>query len=114
MFHTHGSLIISRSLVQQLTAVFLSGDRGRQVDGDHLKKSFTGWQPATHHGLQQGFALFIAILDVQLDVQLLDQLGGFILLEVHDGIKHLQREGDGSVESYNYSELTYSITWHWV
>lgn len=62
------------------------------MDGDHLQQSLSGGQPAAHHSLQQGFALFILILCVQLDVQLLNQFGGFLFLEVHDGIEHLENE----------------------
>lgn len=92
MHRTHGSFIISGSFVKQLAAVPLGRDGRGQVDGDHLKQSFSGGQPATHHSLQQRLAFLILVLGVQLDVQLLDQLGDFLLLKVHDGIEHLEIE----------------------
>ena len=86
---THGSFIVTRSFIEQLTTVLLGRDGGGQVDGDHLEQGLSGWQPATHHSLQQGLALLLLVLIVQLDVQLLYQLGRLLLLEVHDGVKHL-------------------------
>lgn len=88
--HTHGRLIISWSFIEQLTAVLLGSDRRRQVDGDHLQKSFSSRQPATHDSLQERLTLLVLFLRIQLDLQLLDQFGSLLLLEVHDGIKHLK------------------------
>lgn len=88
--HTHGSLVISRSFIEELTTVLLGSDRGRQVNGDHLQKGFSSRQPAAHDSLQERLALLILVLIIQLDVHLLDQFGSFILSEVHDGIKHLE------------------------
>lgn len=89
--NTHGSLVVSGSFVQQLTAVLLGSDGGWQVDGDHLQKSFSSGEPATHHSLQERLALLVLVLRIQLDIQLLDQFSGFLLLEVHDGVEHLAR-----------------------
>lgn len=90
MVHTHGGLVIGWPLVEQLTAVFLCGDRGRQVDGDHLEQGVSRGQPAAHHSLEQWLALLVLVLAVQFDVQLLDQLGRLLLPEVHDGVEHLK------------------------
>lgn len=89
-FRTHGSLIISRSFVEELTTVLLGSDGGRQVNGDHLQKGFSSRQPAAHDSLQERLTLLIFVLIIQLDVHLLDQCGSFFLPEVHDGIKHLE------------------------
>ena len=42
--------------------------------------------------LEKGFSLFLLVIGVQLDVELLNQLLCLVFLEVHDGIKHLQND----------------------
>lgn len=48
---TYGSLIVRGALVEQLAAILLGCDGGRQVDGDHLQQGISSWQPPPHHGL---------------------------------------------------------------
>lgn len=87
---THGGLVVSRPFVKQLAAVFLCSDGGGQVDGDHLEQSLSGRQPASHHSLQQGLPLLLLVLRVQFDAKLIDEFGCLVLLEIHDGVKHLE------------------------
>ena len=44
-----------------------------------------------HDGLEKGFPLLLAVLRVEFDLQFLNHLGRLVFLEVHDGIKHLER-----------------------
>ena len=43
-----------------------------------------------HDGLHQGLSFFVLILIGNLDVKLLHEGSGLLLLEVHDGIEHLE------------------------
>lgn len=60
------------------------------MDGDHLEQSLSGRQPASHHSLQQGLPLLLLVLRVQFDAKLIDEFGCLVLLEIHDGVKHLE------------------------
>ena len=44
-----------------------------------------------HDGLEKGFPLLLAVLRVEFYLQFLNHLGRLVFLEVHDGIKHLER-----------------------
>ena len=77
------------TFVQHLHTVLLGGDGRWQVDGYHLKKSITSWQPVAHDGLHQGLSLLVLVLVGDLDLELFHQLGGLVLFELHDGVKHL-------------------------
>jgi len=89
---THGGLVVPRPFIAQLTAVFLCSDGGGQVDGDHLEQGLPSRQPTPHHSLQQGLPLFLLVLRVEFHIQLLNQFGCLVLLEIHDGIKNLDSE----------------------
>lgn len=87
---THGNSVIRRSFIKELAAILLGGDRGRQMNGDHLQEGVSSGQPAAHHRLQEGFTLLVLIVGIQLDVKLLDHFCSFLLLEIHDGIENLK------------------------
>eukprot|EP00043_Microstomoeca_roanoka_P011771 m.111338 g.111338 ORF g.111338 m.111338 type:complete len:377 (-) comp15293_c0_seq1:145-1275(-) len=78
-----------RAFVEELHTVVLGSDGGRKVDGNHLKESLTGREPAAHHGLHEGLTLEGLLLSIELNVELLDELGGNVMLEVHDGVEDL-------------------------
>lgn len=84
---TDGGLVIHGTFVQGLDSVSLSGGGRRQVDDDHFQESFTGGQELSHNSLQQGLTLLILFILQELDLELFQKLGDFVLLEVHDGGK---------------------------
>ena len=52
--------------------------------------------------LEKGFSLFLLVIGVQLDVELLNQLLCLVFLEVHDGIKHLQNDKKNNMKVTHY------------
>ena len=61
------------------------------MDTDHEEEGLASGQPCPHDDLHQGLSLLLEIIDLHLglDAQLVEQLVGLILLEVHDGVEHL-------------------------
>ena len=61
------------------------------MDDNHLEHSLTSRQPVPHHTFHQrlAFLLQFLVFELALDVQLVQELVGFVLLEVHDGVKDL-------------------------
>ncbi|KNC26657.1 hypothetical protein FF38_01376 [Lucilia cuprina] len=45
VLNSDGGFIIMRTFIQHFHTVFLGNDGRRQMDGNHLKQSFTSWQP---------------------------------------------------------------------
>jgi hypothetical protein len=80
-----GRLVVHGTLVQGLDTVSLSGGGRGQVDDNHLQQRVTGGQELSHDRLQQGLALEVLLLGQELDLELLEQGGDLLLLEVHDG-----------------------------
>lgn len=84
-------LVIKGTLVQLLSSVLLSSDGGRQVNNNHLEHGFASGQPVPHDAFHQRFAFLLKFLMLQfsLDVQFVEKLVSFFLLEVHDGVEDL-------------------------
>ena len=61
------------------------------MNNDHLEHSLTSGQPVPHHTFHQrlAFLLQFLVFELALDVQLVQELVGFVLLEVHDSVKDL-------------------------
>ena len=76
--------------------VLLCGDGGGEMDDNHLEHGLSSREPVPHNSLHQGLALLLQFIVLQdlLDGlavgcgQLAEQLGGLLLLEVHDGVEH--------------------------
>lgn len=95
-----GSLIVRRTLVERLGTVLLGSDGGRKVENHHLQKAVGGGKEALHDSLEELLALLLTVLSVELEVELLEEGGNLILLEVHDGAEDLEdRVEDELVES---------------
>lgn len=83
-------LVVHRTLVKGLDSVSLSGGRGWEVDDNHFEENITGGQELLHDTLEQWLALKVLLLTDKLDLELLEQGGDLVLLEVHDGIEDLE------------------------
>lgn len=87
---TNGGRIVKRSLVQSLSTVFLGSDGRRKVENHHFQQGVGSGQESSHDDLEQLLALLLAVISVQLEVELLKKRGDLIVLEVHDGIEDLE------------------------
>lgn len=83
-------LVVLRTLVQGLGTVLLGSLGGRQVEDHHLQQGVGGGQESAHDSLEQLLALLVTVLSGQLEVELLEQGLGLVLLEVHDGREDLE------------------------
>lgn len=83
-------LVVLRTLVQGLGTVLLGSLGGRQVENHHLQQGVGGGQESAHDSLEQLLALLVTVLSGQLEVELLEQGLGLVLLEVHDGREDLE------------------------
>ena len=87
---TNGSLVIEGTLVEGLDAVPLGGDGRGEVEDHHLQQAVGGRKEGTHDSLEELLALLLAVVNRELEVELLEQAGGLFLLEVHDGGEDLE------------------------
>lgn len=87
---TNGGRIVKRSLVQSLSTVLLGSDGRRKVENHHFQQGVGSGQESSHYDLEQLLALLLAVISVQLEVELLKKRGDLIVLEVHDGIEDLE------------------------
>ena len=84
---TDGRLVVEGTLVKGLDTVALGSDGGGKVDDNHLEEGVTGGKELSHGDLEEGLALEVLLILGELDLELLENLGDLILLEVHDGVK---------------------------
>lgn len=84
---TDGALVVHGSLVEGLDTVALSGDGGGKVDDNHLEEGVSGGKELAHHDLEEGLALEVLLVRGEVDLELLEEGGNLVLLEVHDGIE---------------------------
>ena len=87
VLHRHARLVVGWAFVEVLGTVLTGGDRGRQVNRDHLQQSVASWEPLSDHGLHQRLAFEFGFVLRELDFELGDELGGLFLVKVHHGIK---------------------------
>ncbi|GKT45569.1 uncharacterized protein ColSpa_05750 [Colletotrichum spaethianum] len=86
----NGSLVVGGTLVQGLGTVLLGRDGGGEVENHHLQKGVGGGQESAHDSLEELLALLLAVLRTELEVELLEESGDLVLLEVHDGGEDLE------------------------
>jgi hypothetical protein len=87
---TNGNLIVHGTLVEGLSTVALGGDGRRKVQNHHLKKRVSGGKESTHNSLEELLALLLAVVSAELELQLVEESGDLVLLEVHDGVEDLE------------------------
>ena len=87
---TNGGLVISGTLVEGLDTVPLGGDGRGEVENHHLQQAVGGGKEGTHDSLEELLALLLTVVDRELEVELLEQVGDLLLLEVHDGGEDLE------------------------
>lgn len=80
-----GGLVVHGTFVQGLDSVSLGGGGRRQVDDNHFQHGLTSGQELSHNGLEEGLTLLVNLVLGQLDLELFEELGDLVLLEVHDG-----------------------------
>lgn len=104
---TDGSLVISGTLVKSLDTVLLGSDGGRKVKNHHLQQAVSGGKESAHDSLQELLALLLTVIDSELEVELLEEGGNLVLLEVHDSGEDLE---DGVQDELAESALELSTT----
>lgn len=82
--NTNAGFIVGRTLVQSLSTVPLSSHGRRQVHDDHLHESIGSRQELPHDNLEEGLPLKVPLLGLEGNLELLEQYGDLVLLEVHD------------------------------
>lgn len=87
---TNGGLVVHGTLVESLSTVLLGGDRRRKVENHHLEKGVGGGNEGTHDGLEELLALLLAVLGGKLELELVEESGDLVVLEVHDGVEDLE------------------------
>ncbi|GKT92871.1 elongation factor 2 [Colletotrichum tofieldiae] len=73
-----------------LDTVLLGRDGGGKVENHHLQEGVGSGQESAHDGLEELLALLLAVLSGELEVELLEEGGDLVLLEVHDGGEDLE------------------------
>lgn len=87
---TNAGLVVGRTFVQGLSAVFLGSDGGWEVEHHHFNKGIGSWQELLHDNLEQRLAFQVLLFASKLDLKLLDEGVDLILLGVGDGIEDLE------------------------
>ena len=57
-----GELVVLGTFVQHLASVSLGGKWRWKVDGNHLEKSLTSWEPVSHEALEEGLASEVLVV----------------------------------------------------
>lgn len=86
----HGSLIVLGTLVEGLGTVGLGSDGGRKVEDHHLQQAVSSGKEGLHDGLEELLALLVTVFSSELEVELLEESGNLVLLEVHDSGEDLE------------------------
>lgn len=84
-----GELVVLGTFVQHLASVSLGGEWGWKVDGNHLEKSLTSWEPVSHEALEERLASEVLVVSLEGDATDGHDLVGFLHLFVHDGFEGL-------------------------
>jgi hypothetical protein len=84
---TDGVDIVVGTLVESLHTVSLGSDGRRKVENHHLKESVSGGKELPHDDLEELLALEILLIGGELDLELLEESGDLVGLEVHDGLE---------------------------
>jgi hypothetical protein len=87
---TNGGIIVKGTFVQGLSTVPLSSNGRGKVENHHLKQGVGSGQESSHDDLEQLLALLLAVVNAQLKLELLEQIGDLVILEVHDSIEDLE------------------------
>lgn len=104
--NTDGGLVVHGTFVKGLNTVSLSGNGRGEVDTDHLEKRVTSGEELSHNNLEELLALEVPLLGGKLDLELLEELGDLILLEVHDRVEEAE---DGVKDEHVESTLNTSL-----
>lgn len=86
----HSGLVVLGTLVESLGTVSLGGDGGRKVEDHHLQQAVSSGKEGLHDGLEKLLALLLSVVSSELKVELLEESGNLVLLEVHDSGEDLE------------------------
>lgn len=84
-----GELVVLGTFVQHLASVSLGGEWRWKVDGNHLEKSLTSWEPVSHEALEERLASEVLVVSLKGDATDAHDLVGVLHLFVHDGSESL-------------------------
>lgn len=87
---TNGGLVIGGTLIQSLSTVLLGGGGRRKVKNHHLEERVGSGKESSHDSLEELLALLLTVLSGKLEVELLEESGGLLLLEVHNSGEDLE------------------------
>lgn len=60
------------------------------MENHHLQQGVGSGEESSHDDLEELLALLLAIFDAQLKLELLEESGDLIVLEVHDSVEDLE------------------------
>jgi len=86
----NAALVVGGTLVESLGTVGLSSDGRGEMKNHHLQESISSGQELAHDKLEESFALEVALVRLELNLELGEEGGGLLLLEVHDGTENLE------------------------
>lgn len=84
---TDGVDIVVGTLVKSLHAVLLSGNGRRKMENHHLEESVSSGKELPHDNLEELLALEILLVGSELDLELLEESGDLVGLEVHNRLE---------------------------
>jgi hypothetical protein len=87
---TDGVDIVVGTLVKSLHTVLLRGDGRRKVENHHLEESVGGGKELPHDDLEELLALEILLIGGELDLELLEESGDLVGLEVHNSLENAE------------------------
>lgn len=87
---TNGGLVVGGTLIQSLDTVLLGGNRRGEVEDQHLKERVGGGEESSHDSLEELLALLLTVLGRELKLELVQEGGNLLLLEVHNGRENLE------------------------
>jgi hypothetical protein len=84
---TNGVDVVVGTLVQSLHTVPLGSGGGGKVENHHLEKSVSSRKELAHDNLEELLALEVLLVAGELDLELLEESGDLVSLEVHDRVE---------------------------
>jgi hypothetical protein len=87
---TNGVSVVHGTLVQGLNTVLLGGNGRGKVEDHHLQERVSSGQESAQNSLEQLLALLLTVFGAELELELLEESGDFLSLEVHDGREDLE------------------------
>ena len=81
--------IVLWTFIQHFHTVVLGGQWRWQMNGNHLEKSFTSWEPGSHETFEEWFGLEVLVITLEDNTADLHDLGNIVFFLFHDGFEGL-------------------------